>query len=269
MGGDNDPIVCRLMDYGKHLFAIKKKQAAARKRQRRTQIKEIKFRPSTDAADYMVKLRNLERFLSAGDKTKISIKLRGREMVRRDPAMALIDRIRKDLEEYGKVEQEPQIERRQLQIVLSPLARVRQAAKKPTQVNGQAAPEEGAQDQQDRGTEKEENKAPVAAVDKKKQAATSANSGSKVSKKAASAKGSSAKAAGASNKAAGAKAAGAKAAGAKATAGSAKAASATSSAKSATGAKKLATRASGKKNTAGAVRKKAANSKTGTANASN
>ena len=238
MGGENDPIVCRLMDYGKHLFAIKKKQAAARKRQRRTQIKEVKFRPSTDAADYMVKLRNLERFLTAGDKTKVSIKLRGREMLRRDPAMALIDRILKDLEEYGKVEQEPQIERRQLQIVLSPLARVRQAAKKSTQVNGQAAPAEGTEAQQDSGAEKEENKAPVAAVAKKEKAAASASSEKAASDKAS-----------AGNE---------KVASDKATASSKKAAGATSA--------KPATRASGKKNT-GAVQKEAANTKTGTANA--
>ena len=126
MAGNSEPVVCRLMDYGKHLFAVKKSQASVKKNQKRTQVKEVKFRLSTDDADYKVKLRNLERFLQAGDKSKISIRLRGREILRKSQGLALLERISNDLEDYGKVEQEPKMEGRQMQLTIAPLQRSQQ-----------------------------------------------------------------------------------------------------------------------------------------------
>jgi translation initiation factor IF-3 len=108
------------MDYGKHLFDLKKQQAAARKKQKQTQVKEIKFRPGTDIGDYKVKLRNLIKFLEAGDKAKITMRFRGREMAHQDIGMDLLKRIEVDLEDYGVVEQFPKMEGRQMSMVLSP-----------------------------------------------------------------------------------------------------------------------------------------------------
>ena len=118
---DADPQVCKVMDYGKHIFDIKKEKAANKKKQRRTQVKEIKFRPGTEIGDYQVKLRNLIRFLEDGDKAKVSLRFRGREMAHQHLGMELVNRIRVDLAEYGTVEQEPKMEGRQIIMVLAPV----------------------------------------------------------------------------------------------------------------------------------------------------
>lgn len=117
---DAQPPVCRIMDYGKHLFERKKQQAQARKNQKQIQIKEVKFRPGTDVGDYQVKLRNLIRFLEDGDKAKVSLRFRGREMAHQELGMELLKQVEKDLEEYGSVEQHPKMEGRQLIMVIAP-----------------------------------------------------------------------------------------------------------------------------------------------------
>ena len=117
---DAAPPVCRIMDYGKHIFEKKKQQAAARKNQKQIQIKEIKFRPGTEEGDYQVKLRNLIRFLSDGDKAKVSLRFRGREMAHQELGMELLKRVETDLVEYGTVEQHPKMEGRQLMMVIAP-----------------------------------------------------------------------------------------------------------------------------------------------------
>ncbi len=111
---------CRSKDYSKHLFRANQKAKAWRKNQLRTQVKEIKFRPGTDIGDYEVKLRNLIRFLEAGDKAKITVRFRGREMAHQELGRELLARIEKDLEEYGSVEQRPNMEGRQMIMVLAP-----------------------------------------------------------------------------------------------------------------------------------------------------
>jgi len=114
------PPVCKIMDYGKHIFDLKKQKAANKKKQRKTQLKEIKFRPGTEEGDYQVKLRNLTRFLTDGDKAKVSLRFRGREMAHQHLGLELMNRIRTDLEEYGTVEQAPKMEGRQIVMVLAP-----------------------------------------------------------------------------------------------------------------------------------------------------
>lgn len=118
--GDSNPIVCKVMDYGKHLFDIKKKKAASKKKQKQTQVKEIKFRPGTEDGDYNVKLRNLIRFLEAGDKAKVTLRFRGREMAHQEIGMALLKRVEADLAELGSVEQFPKMEGRQMSMVIAP-----------------------------------------------------------------------------------------------------------------------------------------------------
>lgn len=115
-----DPIVCKVMDYGKHLFDIKKQKAAAKKKQRQQQIKEMKFRPGTDDGDYQVKLKNLMRFLEQGDKAKVSLRYRGRELAHQELGMEMMNRIEADLEELGTVEQRAKMEGRQLVMVIAP-----------------------------------------------------------------------------------------------------------------------------------------------------
>lgn len=115
-----DPIVCKVMDYGKHLYELKKQKNEAKKKQHQVQIKEVKFRPNTEEGDYQVKLRNLIRFLEAGDKAKITLRYRGREMAHQELGMQLLQRIEKDLEELATVEQRPKMEGRQLVMVLAP-----------------------------------------------------------------------------------------------------------------------------------------------------
>ena len=109
------------MDYGKFLYEDSKRKAAARKNQKQIQVKEIKFRPGTDVGDYDIKLRKLIEFLESGDKTKVTIRFRGREMAHKDLGMDLLKRIQGDLEEYGAVEQFPKLEGRQMVMVLAPV----------------------------------------------------------------------------------------------------------------------------------------------------
>lgn len=117
---DADPIVCKILDYGKHVFEAKKDKAAAKKKQRRTQVKEMKFRPGTEDGDYQVKLRNLTRFLEDGDKAKVTLRFRGREMAHQELGMELLKRIEEDLAEIAVVELHPKMEGRQLTMVLAP-----------------------------------------------------------------------------------------------------------------------------------------------------
>lgn len=117
---DSDPVVCKVMDYGKHLFDIKKKKAASKKKQKQIQVKEIKFRPGTEEGDYQVKLRNLTRFLEAGDKAKVTLRFRGREMAHQEIGMELLKRVETDLTELGSVEQFPKMEGRQMSMVIAP-----------------------------------------------------------------------------------------------------------------------------------------------------
>jgi len=120
IAADAEPPVCRIMDYGKHIFEEKKRQAEARKKQKQTQVKEIKIRPGTEEGDYQVKLRNLKRFLEDGDKTKITLRFRGREMAHQELGMEMMKRIESDLEELGVVEQVPKMEGRQMTMVIAP-----------------------------------------------------------------------------------------------------------------------------------------------------
>ena len=115
-----DPPVCRIMDYGKFKYELSKKAQQAKKKQKQTTVKEIKFRPGTEEADYQVKLRSLIKFLSEGDKTKVTLRFRGREMSHQELGAKLLRRVEEDLEEYGKVEQYPRLEGRQMVMVISP-----------------------------------------------------------------------------------------------------------------------------------------------------
>ncbi len=117
---DSDPPVCRIMDYGKFRFAQVKKAHQAKKNQRRIQVKEIKFRPGTEKADYQTKLRNLIRFLTDGDKTKVTIRFRGREILHQHRGLELLDRIKEDLKDFSDLEQGPKSEGRQMMMVLAP-----------------------------------------------------------------------------------------------------------------------------------------------------
>ncbi len=113
------PPVCRIMDYGKFQFEQRKKQHAAKKKQKQIQIKEIKLRPTTEEADYQVKLRSLLRFLEEGDKVKITIRFRGREVMHNDLGFELLKRIEKDVVDYGIVEQHPRLEGRQMGMLIA------------------------------------------------------------------------------------------------------------------------------------------------------
>jgi len=115
------PPVCRIMDYGKYLFEQSKKRNKAKKKQKQVQVKEIKFRPGTEEGDYQVKLRNLIRFLEDGDRTKITLRFRGREMAHQNLGRQLLKRVETDLSEYGAVEQRPKMEGRQMVMLFAPL----------------------------------------------------------------------------------------------------------------------------------------------------
>jgi translation initiation factor IF-3 len=115
-----EPPVCRIMDYGKFRFEESKKLQTARKKQKQTQVKEIKFRPGTDIGDYNIKLRKLIDFLGEGDRTKVTLRFRGREMAHQELGMELLMRVKADLAEYGVVEQEPKMEGRLMVMVLAP-----------------------------------------------------------------------------------------------------------------------------------------------------
>jgi len=114
------PPVCRLMDYGKFKYQEQKKAHEAKLKQKIIQVKEVKFRPGTDEGDYLVKLRNLSRFLEEGDKTKVTLRFRGREMAHQEFGIRLLERVRNDLEALGQVEQMPKLEGRQMIMVIAP-----------------------------------------------------------------------------------------------------------------------------------------------------
>jgi len=118
-----DPPVCRVMDFGKYLFEQNKKNQSAKRKQKQVHVKEIKFRPGTEEGDYQIKLRKLINFLETGDKTKVTLRFRGREMAHKELGANLLTRVRDDLEEYGSVEQMPQMEGRQMVMVIGPKKR--------------------------------------------------------------------------------------------------------------------------------------------------
>ena len=115
-----DPPVCRIMDFGKFLFEQNKKAQSAKRKQKQVHVKEIKFRPGTEEGDYKVKLRKLAEFLDSGDKTKVTLRFRGREMAHKELGARLLERVKNDLEDIGVVEQMPQLEGRQMIMVLAP-----------------------------------------------------------------------------------------------------------------------------------------------------
>ena len=115
-----EPPVCRVMDFGKYLFELNKKAQSAKRKQKQVHVKEIKFRPGTDEGDYQIKLRKLREFLEIGDKTKVTLRFRGREMAHQELGAQLLARVRKDLDEHAVVEQLPQLEGRQMIMVLAP-----------------------------------------------------------------------------------------------------------------------------------------------------
>ena len=117
---DAEPPVCKIMDHGKHIFDLKKKANLQKKKQKQTQVKEMKFRPGTDDGDYQVKLRNLVRFFGDGDKAKITLRFRGREMAHQELGMQMMKRIEADLSELAQVEQYPKMEGRQMTMVMAP-----------------------------------------------------------------------------------------------------------------------------------------------------
>lgn len=127
------PPVCRVMDYGKFKYRESKKRHEAKLKQKQIIVKEVKFRPGTDEGDYKIKLRNLIRFLEEGDKTKVTLRFRGRELAHQEFGIRLLERIRGDLEPYGVVEQWPKMEGRQLVMVLAPKV-------KPVQAKAKAKP---------------------------------------------------------------------------------------------------------------------------------
>jgi translation initiation factor IF-3 len=114
------PPVCRLMDYGKFKYRESKKAHEAKLKQKQIQVKEVKFRPGTDEGDYKIKVRNLTRFLTEGDKTKVTLRFRGREMAHQELGMQLLKRVEADLKEVGVVEQWPKLEGRQMVMILGP-----------------------------------------------------------------------------------------------------------------------------------------------------
>ena len=118
---DANPIVCKILDYGKHLFSKKKSISSSKSKVKRNTTKEIKFRPSTDVGDYNIKLKKIKSFILDGDKTKISVRFRGREILNSDMGLEILNRLRNELEEIAQVDQEPSLEGRQLLMVLSPL----------------------------------------------------------------------------------------------------------------------------------------------------
>ena len=117
---NSEPPVCRIIDYGKYLFELTKKKQAAKKKQKQIQIKEVKFRPGTEIGDYKIKVRNLVRFLESGDKVKVTMRFRGREMVHQELGVKMLERVQADLNEYGVVEQFPKLEGRQMVMLLAP-----------------------------------------------------------------------------------------------------------------------------------------------------
>ena len=120
---DADPVVCKILDYGKLMFDKKKNQSASRVKTKKNTTKEIKFRPSTDTGDYNIKLKKIKSFILDGDKTKISVRFRGREILNSDIGLNLLKKIKDELNDIAQVDQEPSLEGRQLLMILSPLKR--------------------------------------------------------------------------------------------------------------------------------------------------
>ena len=118
---DAEPVVCKILDYGKHVFTKKKNISSSKVKVKRNTVKEIKFRPSTDVGDYNIKLKKIKSFILEGDKTKITVRFRGREILNSNLGLDLLNRIRDELEDISQVDQEPSLEGRQLLMVLSPL----------------------------------------------------------------------------------------------------------------------------------------------------
>jgi translation initiation factor IF-3 len=118
---DAKPVVCKILDYGKHVFTKKKNISSSKVKVKRNTVKEIKFRPSTDVGDYNIKLKKIKSFILEGDKTKITVRFRGREILNSNLGLDLLNRIRDELEDISQVDQEPSLEGRQLLMVLSPL----------------------------------------------------------------------------------------------------------------------------------------------------
>ena len=118
---DSNPVVCKLLDYGKHLFDKKKSISSSKVKVKRNTTKEIKFRPSTDVGDYNIKLKKIKSFILDGDKTKISVRFRGREILNSDMGLNLLNKVRDEWVDIAQVDQEPSLEGRQLLMVLSPL----------------------------------------------------------------------------------------------------------------------------------------------------
>ena len=118
---DSDPVVCKLLDYGKYVFDKKKNISNSKSKVKKTSLKEIKFRPSTDTGDYNIKLKKIKSFILSGNKTKINVRFRGREILNSDLGLDLLNKIRDELAEISQVDQEPSLEGRQLQMVLSPV----------------------------------------------------------------------------------------------------------------------------------------------------
>ena len=120
---DSNPIVCKILDYGKHVFLKKKNISQSKGKIKRTSVKEIKFRPSTDTGDYNIKLKKIKSFILDGDKTKISVRFRGREILNSNLGLDLLNKLKEELSDLAQVDQEPSLEGRQLMMVLSPLKR--------------------------------------------------------------------------------------------------------------------------------------------------
>ena len=120
MAKEGDPMVCKLMDHGKHILDSKKQKSASRKKQKRIQIKEIKFRPVTEENDYQIKVNKIKSFLEDGNKAKVTLRFRGREMAHQNIGMKLLKRVEKDLEDMANVEQFPTLEGRQLVMMMGP-----------------------------------------------------------------------------------------------------------------------------------------------------
>ena len=120
MAKEGNPMVCKLMDHGKHIFDSKKQKSASKKNQKRIQIKEIKFRPVTEEHDYQIKVNKIKNFLEEGNKAKVTLRFRGREMAHQNIGMKLLKRVEKDLEDTANVEQFPTLEGRQLVMMMAP-----------------------------------------------------------------------------------------------------------------------------------------------------
>ena len=118
---DSDPIVCKILDYGKHIFSKKKSNSSSKVKVKKNTTKEIKFRPSTDVGDYNIKLKKIKSFILDGDKTKITVRFRGREILNSEMGLNLLNKLKDELKDIAQVDQEPSLEGRQLLMVMSPL----------------------------------------------------------------------------------------------------------------------------------------------------